>query len=607
MQLYPIPWQKLLRIIPTIIWLFSSQLIQAQILDKGFKTSLQDNLRGVVLVEDINHKILFLNLPETIGSPLTDRFRRLNENGSIDAEFLFNIGKLAGTPRTCLPLANGGVLLGGLNLGTNQSPILQFQANGTPDQTYNNNIAQSFENIEGTSIAKIVQLNTGQSLLLAEGIEAPNEIGVTREDSIIAVNDRGELQASFKFLYYSNASDWVLQSGLRILMVGATLDSEIDDLIQIFRLRATNIASAGTGSVTTSTEPDTLVLDSRFQANVINGAVKQILVLEDSSALISGNFNVYGSNVINRLALIEPEGGLNLENFKFRVSEEGRVDHMARQQIAGEEKILLAGKFPNQISSLNALIRLNADGSIDPSFSLNFNIDQRITRILVTDSNDIILNGDFPGSLVRFLTPVAPLSPDSLRASSIFGREVVLTWRNNFYADSLGQTIKDSLEVFYVVERAFASKGDFETLAIIPSSDTSFTRYTDTDNIRPGIQYFYRVRAINTGNASFLSDEVSIVITDLITGTDEALSNQIKIYPNPGGDRFYLDLSQLVQIFPQALNLEIYDNQGHLVMAQALKNLEAYEIPAKNLTPGLYIIHLSDQHKTIQKRWLKQE
>ena len=108
-------------------------------------------------------------------------------------------------------------------------------------------------------------------------------------------------------------------------------------------------------------------LDESFQA----GAGPDSLVLSlaeqpDGKILVGGGFRSVAGVPRNALARLEPGGALDT-GFSGLESTNALVKAMALQS---DGKILLSGFFPTSPHTDEALVRVNADGTVDPSFQL---------------------------------------------------------------------------------------------------------------------------------------------------------------------------------------------------------------------------------------------
>jgi uncharacterized delta-60 repeat protein len=151
-------------------------------------------------------------------------------------------------------------------------------------------------------------------------------------------------------------------------------------------------------------------LDANFPTALFNATVYALAVQPDRKILVAGNFTAVGGDTnLCRIARLNPDGsvdptfnpigGANAVVFKIAVQPDG--------------KILLAGNF-TQVTGLarNGLARLNADGTLDTSFTASAELPAQVNSLLLQPDGKIAIAGTFQevnGSVRRY---VARLNPD---------------------------------------------------------------------------------------------------------------------------------------------------------------------------------------------------
>lgn len=101
-----------------------------------------------------------------------------------------------------------------------------------------------------------------------------------------------------------------------------------------------------------------------------NGTVSTIAVQDDGRILIGGAFTEFNGQTANRIARLNPDGALDAT---FANGLSGANDFVSAILVQENDKILIAGRF----STINdeprpGLARLNLDGTLDPTFSNEF-------------------------------------------------------------------------------------------------------------------------------------------------------------------------------------------------------------------------------------------
>lgn len=149
----------------------------------------------------------------------------------------------------------------------------------------------------------------------------------------------------------------------------------------------------------------------------VSGTVDNIHVQTDGKILLAGIFRFYvqpnyqltsslgldsvhlDSVQVNGLVRLMPDGGLdstyNYDGVKH-MGKEGPNGFIYRSILLPDGKLLIAGTFTKYNGqAVNRIARLNADGSLDPSFITGAGADQLIGNMAMQADGKIILTGNF--------------------------------------------------------------------------------------------------------------------------------------------------------------------------------------------------------------------
>ena len=135
-------------------------------------------------------------------------------------------------------------------------------------------------------------------------------------------------------------------------------------------------------------------LDPTFNpGSGVNGEVKCIVIQPDGKILIGGNFTVCNGNPRNRIARLNSNGSLDA-SFNPSSGSNNEVLDMALNSTSG--KITVVGSFTefNGIAT-GRIVRLNSNGSIDPSFNSGIGSNNAITSIILQTNGKLIIGGNF--------------------------------------------------------------------------------------------------------------------------------------------------------------------------------------------------------------------
>jgi uncharacterized delta-60 repeat protein len=135
--------------------------------------------------------------------------------------------------------------------------------------------------------------------------------------------------------------------------------------------------------------------------------VRAIVLQPDGKILVGGYFTKYNGTSVGRLARLNADGTLDAS---FALSGTGLNNYVFKIALQPDGKILVGGTFSNYNNTpRNALARLNADGTLDPSFALTgAGLGGFVQAIVVQPDGKLLVGGNLQsydsearGSLVR--------------------------------------------------------------------------------------------------------------------------------------------------------------------------------------------------------------
>ena len=117
------------------------------------------------------------------------------------------------------------------------------------------------------------------------------------------------------------------------------------------------------------------------------------------------------------------------------------------------------------------------------------------------------------------------------------------------------------------------------------------------------IAYFNLYEADNCSGEKLTS--IPIVITEITTNTLEVSKDQrIKIYPNPGSDRFHIDIPQLAK----PVLIELTDISGKQFFKREIPPANAKQkisIDASKFPRGVYFLSVSSENYILGEKVIK--
>lgn len=134
-------------------------------------------------------------------------------------------------------------------------------------------------------------------------------------------------------------------------------------------------------------------IDNTFNiGSGFNSQVYAVVIQSDGKFIVAGGFTSFNSSPAPRIVRLLPSG---LRDMSFNVGL-GADAIIETLQIQSDGKILVAGRFNSFDGiSYSRLVRLNSNGSIDPSFKIGSGFDKYIYAIGLQSDQKIILGGSF--------------------------------------------------------------------------------------------------------------------------------------------------------------------------------------------------------------------
>ncbi|HWL16972.1 MAG TPA: putative Ig domain-containing protein, partial [Opitutus sp.] len=375
---------------------------------------------------------------EAVSTPKTG-FAWLQNNGQLKS-FTFPSDVTVVSVRTVAVQADGKVLIAGsFTVGSSsvRTNLLRFQPDGSLDTGFAINDLNDADEIDDTAAEVYVIQPLSDGKILIGG--AFLSIGTTARANLARLNSDGSLDTSFTVATNSTVLAIAVQSDNKILIGGGFTTAQVS---------GANTSTARSYLARINTDS---TVDNDFNPSP-NASVQAIQTLADGKILIGGQFTKLSPNGAstatdrNYVALLESNGTLNAKDFAangvvgdFLVQGDGKVvfsgsftsflgqtrNFLARTDASfaldtafnpnpnssvfsmaldASGKILIAGVFtglqPNSTTYDPALAtprsraaRLNADGTVDPTFNPSF--DGQVSGLVPAPDNTIVAYGGF--------------------------------------------------------------------------------------------------------------------------------------------------------------------------------------------------------------------
>ena len=129
-----------------------------------------------------------------------------------------------------------------------------------------------------------------------------------------------------------------------------------------------------------------------FNGDGFNGSVNSIALQSDQKFIVGGDFTSFNSQTVNRLLRYNSECTID-NTFNIGSGFDNAITTVALQT---DGKILVGGEFTSfNGTTNNKIVRLNSNGSIDTSFLIGVGFNNSVKKIIVQPDGKILVGGYF--------------------------------------------------------------------------------------------------------------------------------------------------------------------------------------------------------------------
>jgi uncharacterized delta-60 repeat protein len=331
-----------------------------------------------------------------VGNIYQKRLARLNADGSVDQSFGYTAASAGGQVNSIVLQPDGKILVGGLYVGSDNSPIVsitRLNSDGTTDTSF------SQGNLPSNRGIKQIALQTDGKIVIIYSIAAGNRLP---SGGIARLNADGSLDSTFTNIFSFPFETVAVQSDGKILVGGpfsfGSVDSRTGSILHngIFRLNSD-------GSHDADFHPEFIAATGRFTS------IYSLAPQPDGKILVGGSIFTAGRTSPVGIVRIDSAGTIDST---FQLNSISSTIGLARVEDIlplSSGKILIGGLFGNiGTATQNNVARLNADGSMDNLFTSG--TDGTVFDIALQTDGKVLVSGDFEHvnggaqtSLARFL------------------------------------------------------------------------------------------------------------------------------------------------------------------------------------------------------------
>ncbi|MFY8214304.1 MAG: Kelch repeat-containing protein [Flavobacterium sp.] len=129
-----------------------------------------------------------------------------------------------------------------------------------------------------------------------------------------------------------------------------------------------------------------------FNGDGFNGSVNSITLQSDQKFIVGGDFTSFNSQTVNRLLRYNSDCTID-NNFNIGTGFDNSVTSVAIQT---DGKIIVGGDFTSYNGTTkNKIVRLNSNGSIDTNFLIGIGFNNSVKKIIVQPDGKILVGGYF--------------------------------------------------------------------------------------------------------------------------------------------------------------------------------------------------------------------
>ena len=303
-----------------------------------------------------------------------NRIIKLNSDGTRDTSFTigtgFNTGSVYGVPIQ----SDGKIVVGGTFTaynGTAQNYITRLNSDGTRDTSFT--IGTGFNNL-----TRAIAIQSDGKIVAVGSFTSYNG---TVQNRITRLNSDGTRDTSFTIgtgFNLGQINSVAIQSDGKIVVGGA----QFTHYNNTAQNRITRLNSDGTRDTS-------FTIGTGFGSATPN--VIKIIIQPDGKILVGGRFSSYNGTSQNSIARLNSNGTIDTSFTTGTGMSAGNVVSLA---IQSNGKIVVGGTFTdyNGVTNQNYIIRLNVDGTLDDTF-LAYPGFNNVISILRVESDDKILAG----------------------------------------------------------------------------------------------------------------------------------------------------------------------------------------------------------------------
>lgn len=347
-------------------------------------------------------------------------------------------------------------------------------------------------------------------------------------------------------------------------------------------------------------------LDTSFHSGIgADERVIDIALQADGKIILGGYFNTYDGVSSNGIIRLNPNGTIDTSFHTGNGTGTGVHTGVHKIRIQDDGKILIVGLFDSYNQNpRNYIARLNADGTIDPSFNPGINIiGGNVNSCAIQSDGKILIGGSFHHYGTSIAAGIMRLNQDGTLDNSFDSNPGVVAGSLPYLnVDEIGLQEDGRIIISgYFMSYNGVLRNNITRINSDGSIDLTFNVGNGLNGYANSLYLQNDGKVLIGGQFQTYNQQNAPHIVRLNGGTDFAnisqsdVKNSILIYPNPASS--FIQISNI----PETAIIQLIDLNGRLIF-EVLAGQNPF-LDISNLRNGFYsiTIQLTDQTKSQHK------
>jgi uncharacterized delta-60 repeat protein len=309
----------------------------------------------------------------------------------------------------------------------------------------------------------------------------------------------------------------------------------------------------------------------------------QGITANSSRAVIHGFFSHYQGTPVPGFAVLQMNGS---PDTSFILPTEPFIS-VSDFHLLSNDQLYLGGNFATYNGqTVNRIVRLHPDGSIDTTFNTGTGFNAMVRRLLVQNNGDILVAGTFNLYNGAPVSRLVRLRPNGDRDTTFNAAVPSLATIDALAIDTAGN-----------VYMSGSNAGILFLTRLLPdgSVDAGFTTGTGFNGNITQLAFQNNHKLLVTGFFSLYQTQQAGRVARLFTNdhfvnTENIFTrDNVTIYPNPVTDKFYFRIHAAL---PAEVHLKIRDVHGRQVCEARFNANDNFSIATAGWLPGIYIVEM---------------